>query len=92
MLKENDLGGVNDMDKPALNRAKKVDLITLPEDVEGTNCYNCKWISNYKTDEKGMCTHPEVRQNVNERMCCILWEGKGEYRPFKREKVFEVKV
>lgn len=91
MLRENDQGGINEMDKPALARAKGVDLITLPDDVEGTNCYNCKWISEYKSDEKGMCTHPEVRQYVNERMCCIEWTNKDEYRPFKRDKKFGVK-
>lgn len=89
MLEPNDLGGINETDKPALERAKKADLVTLPEDVEGTNCYNCKWISSYKNDEKGMCTEPHVRQYVNQRMCCILWSGKGEYRPFKRKANLE---
>jgi len=87
MLKENKLDGVNETDKPALERAKKVDLVTLPKDVEGTNCYNCRWISEYKHEYYAMCTEPRVRQNVNERMCCILWSGKGEYRPFKRKDI-----
>lgn len=94
MLKGNKLGGINETDKAALNRAKEVDLITLPKNVEGTNCYNCKWISSHEDEryDASMCTHPKVRQYVNERMCCILWTSSGEYRPFKREKEFEVKV
>lgn len=85
MLKENELGGINEMDQPALHRAKEVDLITLPASIHGTNCYNCKWISSHRTDEKGMCTHSRVRQYVNGRMCCILWTNPKEYRPFKRK-------
>lgn len=89
MLNENDQGGVNETDRPALARAKKVDLVTLPEDIKGTNCYNCKWISKHKDKDKAMCTHSEVRQYVNGRMCCILWSNEGEYRPFKREKILK---
>jgi hypothetical protein len=89
MVKENKLGGVNEMDKPALERAKKVDLITLPDDIDGTNCYNCKWISSHKNEYDAMCTHPKVRQYVNERMCCIMWSRTGEYRPFQREKGYD---
>ncbi len=92
MLKENDLGGINETDKPAVERARKADLITLPEDITGTNCYNCKWISAHKKDKGTLCTHPKIRQYVNRRMCCILWSNTGEYRPFKREKEFEIKV
>lgn len=88
MIKINKLGGINETDKMALERAHHVDLVTLPKDVEGTNCYNCKWISSSKS-KMAMCTHPKVRQLVNERMCCILWSHDGEYRPFKREKGFE---
>lgn len=96
MLEENRLGGINEMDKKALDRAKRVDLITLPDEVDGTNCYNCIFISSHKQEEDdidyAMCTHPEVRQYVNERMCCTLWSGKGEFRPFKREKELTVKL
>lgn len=91
MLKENKLGGINELDKPALERAKKADLVTLPNDVEGTNCYNCKWISKYKEEYKRMCTHPYVRQYVNERMCCAFWDNSGCYRAFgKMDKKYEV--
>lgn len=90
MLKENKLGGINETDNPALERARKVDLITLPKGVKGTNCYNCQWIASYKNPNDAICTHPKVRQYVNERMCCILWSGKGEYRPFKRDKSLEI--
>jgi len=59
-----------------IKRAKRVDLITLPEDVKGTNCGNCKWIN------EGFCTHPEVKMHVNDRMCCAEWDNKGVKRPW----------
>lgn len=85
---KNKLGGVNDMDPEALERAKKVDLVTFDKDVSGTNCYNCKWIRN-KTSEDGFCVNQKVLQYVNGHMCCALWSGKNEYRPYKRDKEFE---
>jgi hypothetical protein len=88
-LEKNDLGGINDHDGEALERAKAVDLITLPQDIKGTNCYNCKWISSDKKSYGAMCKQPKVKQYVNQRMCCILWSSKGEYRPFKRDKGFD---
>lgn len=89
MYRKNALDGINDIDAPAIKRAKEADLVTLPEDITGTNCYNCKWISQYKRVNYGMCTHPKVRQNVNKRMCCALWARDGMYTPFKRSKEFE---
>jgi hypothetical protein len=88
-LEKNDQNGVNDTDKDALERAKHADLVTLPEDVKGTNCYNCKWISSDKKAYGSMCKHPKVKQYVNARMCCALWANKGMYQPFKRGKDFE---
>ena len=94
MLKENKLGGVNEHDKTALDRARKVDLVTLPKGVKGTNCFNCKYISAHDNDEydAAMCINPYVRQYVNERMCCDLWSGVGEYRPFKRKDEINLRL
>jgi hypothetical protein len=85
----NDLDGINDMNKDALLRAKNADLITLPKDINGTNCSNCNWISKYKKTYGAMCNHPKVKQYVNSRMCCALWSNKKMYAPFERDKEFE---
>lgn len=88
-LEKNDLGGINDTDYAAEQRAKKADLVTLPENVKGTNCYNCKWVSNDKKTYGSMCRHPKVKQYVNGRMCCALWANVDMYQPFKRGTDFE---
>jgi hypothetical protein len=59
-------------DRGELARAKRVDLITLPASVEGTNCGNCEYVEG--TGDVLYCRHPEVRQNVTRRMCCALWD------------------
>jgi hypothetical protein len=61
--------------------AKKVDLITLPKSVSGTNCFNCVWVK----DKKGkirFCDNPKVKEDVNERMCCAEWDHPDVKRPF----------
>ncbi len=77
-------GGINDMEKPALERARKADLITLPKDIRGTNCFNCRFIRDPLRGGHGFCKHPAVSQFVNERMCCALWDAFGTYRPYKK--------
>jgi hypothetical protein len=59
-------------------RAKAVDLISLPTDVKGTNCGNCRFIMADKS-----CVHPEVRMSVNDRMCCARWDAQGVIRHFQ---------
>ena len=88
-MEKNNIGGVNDMDKDALERASGSDLVTLPEDVKGTNCYNCKWISRDKKAYGSMCRNPKVKQYVNSRMCCALWSAPGMYTPFEREDKYK---
>jgi hypothetical protein len=80
-VKKNSQGGVVPQD---LESAKKVDLITLPEDVPGTNCFNCKWIE--KKGDVGHCKHPKVDQMVNDRNCCSLWDNSGVERPWVTSK------
>jgi hypothetical protein len=81
---EDDHGGVI---PEAKDRAKAVDLITLPDDVKGTNCGLCVWI-----DEDGdYCTNPKVDMPVNERMCCNLWQRHGTLREYEK-KAAEPKV
>lgn len=83
-LIKNEAGGINDMAKNAIERAKKVDLITFPSSVSGTNCFNCRFIQD-KMKGYGYCTNKEVAQYVNGQMCCNRWDLKGTYRPFKKE-------
>jgi len=77
-LKTNSVGGLIPEDK---KKAKHVDLITLPKNVEGTNCFNCKWVMNKKGDIRH-CDHPEVQSFVNKRMCCGKWDNPGAKRDF----------
>lgn len=61
-----------------MKRAKHVDLITLPPDVEGTNCGNCLY---YVPDgSHGWCEHKDVMMHVNKRMCCKYWDNDGVER------------
>lgn len=77
-LKKDKNGGIVPQD---MKVAKKVDLITLPPDVEGTNCGNCRFI----TKENKFCTHPDVQQYVNERMCCAFWDHQMVERPWEKD-------
>lgn len=77
MAELNKLGGILARTEDELARAKNVDLITMPKDIDGTNCGNCKFIKQHH------CSHPRVNQKVNNRQCCVLWSRNGEYRQFK---------
>lgn len=88
-LKTNDLGGVNEMGEAALARARKADLVTLPQAVRGTNCSNCKWVVQQREKGHPFCKHPSVKQAVNQRMCCALWDAKGTYRPYPKEEKYK---
>lgn len=83
----NHLGGINEVNNSALERAQAADLVTLPQSVKGTNCFNCKFIRDIE-DKKGYCSHKKVLQYVNGRMCCALWSSTGMYAPFKRSEKF----
>ena len=64
--------------------AKKVDLVTLPEKVEGTNCANCKYVKVLDAEKgTGYCWHPSVQLPVTARMCCALWDAEGTLRSWK---------
>jgi len=77
----NHLGGIQIEDPELLKRAQEADLITLPEDVDGTNCFNCRYIYPPEgNEEMGNCVHPSVDQPVSHRMCCALWDNKGALR------------
>lgn len=77
-LKKDKLGGIIPTDK---KKAKHVDLITLPQGMKGTNCFNCKYIEK-EEGGVGWCFHPDVEMHVNERQCCKYWDAEGTYRVF----------
>ncbi len=70
---------VESEDSERLERAKKADLITLPSNIEGTNCGNCKFFDS----KSSMCKHPKVAQKVTTRMCCAYWDAEGVKREWK---------
>jgi hypothetical protein len=79
ILKEDD-------EQMQLERAKEADLITLPENVEGTNCGNCKFFSGHGNNfGTGMCIHPRVSQKVTARDCCALWDAPGTKRKWEEK-------
>ncbi len=62
-------------------RAKQADLIILPDNVQGTNCSNCRFVNiSDKATGQGYCRHPQVDQPVSARMCCIYWDAPGTQR------------
>jgi hypothetical protein len=81
-VKTDQAGGVVPQD---IAKAKEADLITLPADVTGTNCGNCKYVT-LGQDGTGMCKHPEVKQAVNNRNCCAYWDNAAVKRPWKQTK------
>lgn len=68
-----------------ISRARKADLITLPEGVKGTNCGNCQFVKITNAEQgNGFCTHPLLQQNVTNRMCCIYWDTPGTERVWEQ--------
>jgi hypothetical protein len=57
----------------ALKIAEKFDLITLPKNIEGTNCANCSWYTPYK--DGGFCFRSNIQLPVNARMSCTFWNS-----------------
>jgi hypothetical protein len=78
-LETNQQGGFDHENDKQKKVFKKVDLITLPEDVKGTNCGNCRFIKNK------FFTHLEIQNWVNDRMCCAYWDNDGARRSWEIE-------
>lgn len=57
--------------KSELERAKKADLIELPDDLK-ERCSNCVFIT-----KTGYCTHKKVDQQIQkpDKECCGLWDN-----------------
>lgn len=82
MIEFNENGGVVPEERSARNRARNVDLVTLPVQIAGTNCGNCRFVAGTADPGVGYCAHPKVRQLVTARMCCALWDASGTIRDF----------
>lgn len=74
----NEQGGVEPQNKRA---AKLVNLLTLPLEVKGANCENCRYYNSFNK-LAGFCHNPKVKQFVNKRMHCALWSTPGELKEY----------
>lgn len=77
-FKLNDRGGY-DYTGDALLRAQKVDLITLPPNIEGTNCSdtNCTLYG-----KNNFCIHKRIQLPITDRMSCAWWDNEDVIRPW----------
>lgn len=76
-------GGVDPVTPSGLRRAAGVDLITLPPDIEGTNCSNCMFAVRRRTEAAEFwCDHPDVELPISPRMCCARWDNPRVRRPW----------
>lgn len=60
------------LSKAELAKAKKSVLITMPDDIEGTNCGNCKFF-----EKEGFCNNEAMMLRVHAKQCCNYWDRKG---------------
>jgi hypothetical protein len=68
-----------------LKKYAHADLITLPAGVSGTNCGNCRYISNHQG--KHTCLHPDLQGlEVNSNMCCRYWDNPKVERAWAPDK------
>jgi hypothetical protein len=62
-----------------MDQFEHADLITLPSNVSGTNCGNCKFLK--KIDDKMTCDHPDLEGiKITDRNCCRYWDHKNVHR------------
>lgn len=86
--KKNEEGGFDPRTKKETEIFKKVDLITLPENISGATCANCEYIKDYdKKKDVGFCSNRNINLYVGgTRMCCTEWDHfKVKRKGFKRE-------
>lgn len=73
----NEAGGYKYTGK-AKETAKKVDLLSLPRNVDGTHCGNCFF------QEQGICVHKQIMLPVTDRMCCAVWDNSNSERSYEK--------
>lgn len=83
--KLNKLGGLDPQTPEKMKVWKKVDLITLPENIPGTHCFNCKFIKG-KKDKVGFCDQEQIKDYVSNRNCCSLWSAEGVIRAWENNE------
>jgi hypothetical protein len=59
-------------------RAKKVELITLPMDVTGKSCGTCQYF-----EEESRCVNKEVMMPVTRHQGCRLWDAPGVFKAYR---------
>jgi hypothetical protein len=79
MIVSNANGGVKDTEMAAMKRAILSGLFTLPVEILGANCFNCKYVKRTE-NSVGTCSNPKVNQAVTDKMCCTLWDQVGVIR------------
>lgn len=79
--------GIPPHDREEHKKYAHADLITLPPDVEGTNCGNCRFAQESEKVNSGhVCTHPDLTNiEINPRMCCKYWDHAAVKRTWKVE-------
>lgn len=81
-------------------RAKRVELVLLPKNIEGKKCGTCKYVKKHSKKEstnprseasQGLyCTNHSVHMNVKGNWACKLWDAKGVKR-LSRKPIVVVK-
>lgn len=84
LLKWNPAGGVDPRSPEEMSQAQAVDLITLPEGVDGASCMNCQFFRNLDPAlGTGFCTNPNVKLDVTTKMHCSQWNAPDTYRAWE---------
>ena len=80
-LKWNPEGGVDPRSPEAMQVHEAVDMVTLPEAVEGASCGTCEHMRILDpVTGAGFCTNPAIKLDVTRRMLCSEWSAPGVYR------------
>jgi len=80
-LKWNPEGGVDPRSPEAMQIHEAVNMVTLPEAVEGASCGTCEHMRILDpVTGAGFCTNPEIKLDVTRRMLCGQWSAPGVYR------------
>lgn len=68
-----------------MEASEEFDFVTLPEEIPGTNCRNCRFAKEVdEENEVYVCTHPSLYGlHITERNCCALWDAEGTLRHWK---------
>lgn len=72
-------GGMDYASEFDRDRARAADLITLPREINGTNCGNCLYSVKSKSGME--CDNPKLHGiAITSRQCCAYWDHQGSIR------------